>query len=217
MFFKDQNNDLWAGSQKGINLLHLESPLRFYGENQGIDEYVLSLCKFEGKLYAGCYDATYYLEPTNLLDNPNANFKTSSNPLLSDIKVEEAFSFDSIPYSIRKGVVDDSGVVWLTSESQGIIKLEFRDSLQDYTLTFLKKDHDLLIAKRPYIEIVDGEKYVNTDSGGYKLVEKKLNNGECSFSLENTLLKKYIDKSAVGKILYDSQSNFWLHLNNNYS
>lgn len=58
--FEDDQNNLWCGLDKGIDLVELNAPLKYFIDKTGVEGTVYSACKFEGNLYLGTNQGVFF-------------------------------------------------------------------------------------------------------------------------------------------------------------
>ena len=59
--YKDQNQNVWVGSNFGISKMEAFSPFSFLGEEDGFNELILNIIRHKGKLYIGTYDGVFQM------------------------------------------------------------------------------------------------------------------------------------------------------------
>lgn len=63
---QDHLGNLWVTTNKGISYIELNSPIQKFKESSGIEGIVLTMCRYQGTLYAGTWDGLFYLPPYRL-------------------------------------------------------------------------------------------------------------------------------------------------------
>ncbi len=288
--FKDNKSNLWLTSQKGINHVFLNTPIYTYGQEMGINEYVLSLTKKNNRLFAGCYDGCYYLEKFDFDDHSkeygfkklsnsyfpawdfihyknslistsegvaqiknnnmlrfsthhvysfhyNPNFPEylffcttegfigikmkstpSQGPNGADWSIVDTCNFGRIESSTRDAVLDTNNDFWITSEANGIYKVEFKgDNIDNHKIYHIDTSDGLPHMHIPYTKRIDDNILTLTDSGVYKISEVIEPGNQKKF-----LLKPYgffnnlIGKRSIYNIKKDKYGNYYTILRNGF-
>ena len=99
--FLDNDDNLWLGQDMGVSLVEVTSPLRFTNHEMGFDVAVEDLEVYDGQLFMGTRDGTYYydsttiraleevgadrsvFDPINLIDNKTFNLTQGHDALLA--------------------------------------------------------------------------------------------------------------------------------------
>jgi len=78
--FEDKNHEIWAGLDKGISHIRLNSPFQLIGESFGVPGTGYTSIKFKDKLYLGTNQGLYYIPLSEFYNNlsPNRKFKPVS-------------------------------------------------------------------------------------------------------------------------------------------
>lgn len=287
---KDHNNNLWLTSQKGINYVFLNSPIYTYGQEMGLNEYVLSLTKKDNRLYAGCYDGCYYLEKFDFdehsknyafqklnnsnfpawdfIDYKNSLISTSegvaqikannmlriskhhvysfhSNPKFpgylffcttnsfigvkmkntpgsgpngADWSIVDTCIFSEIQSSTRDAVLDTNNNFWITSEANGIYKVEFeRSNIENHKVYHIDTTNGLPHMHIPYTKNIDNNILTLSDSGVYKISEVIKPGNQKEFLLKpDSFFNNLIGKKSIYNIKKDKYGNYYAILRNGF-
>ncbi len=65
---EDNSHNLWVGMDKGIDLITLNAPLKFFIDKDGVEGTVYTACKYEGNLYLGTNQGLF-AKPWQVLDD----------------------------------------------------------------------------------------------------------------------------------------------------
>ena len=60
--YVDQQGSLWLATENGIDRIEISSPLRFFGEQNGLTEGIQKLIYYNNKVYAAAKNGLFYLE-----------------------------------------------------------------------------------------------------------------------------------------------------------
>lgn len=288
--FKDDKSNLWLTSQKGINFVFLNTPIYTYGEEMGLNEYVLSITKKDNRLYAGCYDGCYYLEKfkfdehskeyafkklnnsnfpawdfihyknslistsegvaqiknNNMLriskhhvysfhSNPNfpeylffcttdgfIGVKMKKTPKLgpngADWTIVDTCFFDEIESTTRTAVLDTNNNFWITSEANGIYKIEFEgNNIENHKIYHIDTSDGLPHMYIPFTKRIDDNILTLTDSGVYKISGFIEPGSQKKFLLKPYgFFNKLIGKRSIYKIKKDKHGNYYTILRDGF-
>ena len=75
----DQAGDLWAGPNKGIARIELDSPWSWFGSSHGLDASVLEVHRHRGQAYFGCIDGVHVIPDSALAPGGSRRFRRVRN------------------------------------------------------------------------------------------------------------------------------------------
>ncbi|MEL6306131.1 MAG: hypothetical protein AAFQ20_15275, partial [Bacteroidota bacterium] len=108
--YEDKEGSIWFALNSGVSRMEMTSPLRFYGENLGLDGTVFAIQRFQGKLYAGTSTGLKVLTDTGFeyvqeITALIKDLKVVQNQLIIATSRDELYAMDS---SGKIAVIDDS-------------------------------------------------------------------------------------------------------------
>jgi signal transduction histidine kinase/DNA-binding response OmpR family regulator len=238
--YTDEKKNLWVGMNKGISYIELSSPFTRFNEYNGLNELVMNMLRFQGKLYAATFDGDFYLEDYSLklkddrqtfLPVENTRFNSFSlfnfqdnlfatglgeifhirgkkavpialgeslycfaqTPRLPDylflglmngvgvmqiqktasgkLQIKRLEKLEKITDPIRNMATDSKGNLWMTSQINGLLCLEFKDNtLSNIKIHYFDERNGLPAKTNNSAIIMDGKMLVVTEKGIYDLV-----------------------------------------------
>lgn len=129
--YSDENNNLWAGSQKGVIQIETSSPITYFDQSQNMNSYGMKSIVFKNRFYLGTLDSLFYLPSYRFsLINNNHSFKSiAGTESMWDNLVYKNHLF----YSGRGGVFEiiDSSAIKVFNDPNTILCLGASDKFDN--------------------------------------------------------------------------------------
>ena len=126
---QDIQNSIWLSLDNGITRVDISSPLSYWNDQKGLKGSVLSVVRFQNKIYVGTYQGLYYH------DFNAANYTSSDNEYNSDIskfKSLKGISSTTWDMLVVKNVKNKNKDVLLTANTSGIYEIRNNHSTKIY-------------------------------------------------------------------------------------
>ena len=205
--FVDRNQNLWAASDNGISEIEISSPISKFDKSNGLEDLVLSVIMYNGKIYANTLNGIFYLPDykMNIIDD-KYNFKHISNTRL------DCWDFISVKNTKRKYDF------LLASVSQGFVQIhdtlaeELYQKEKIYSFYQSKKFPDHI-----FLGLANGFAYLEIMPAiGNQSRDVNNNKTTSPFSKNNAKLKFiYHEKfnhisDLINNIVSDDKGDLWL-------
>ncbi|MEA3446652.1 MAG: adenylate/guanylate cyclase domain-containing protein, partial [Bacteroidota bacterium] len=182
--YKDMSGNLWASLRNGISKINYPNPFTFYESSSGLEGGVLSLARFDGKLFVGTLSGAYVLN--HPFEEGVSSFATVKKSF-SQIEGISAVVYQLVTFRNKLYAISDHGLyLILGNKSEVVYNQPLRCALVS------KKHPDLLFV-----------------GGNFGFTALKFNNGAF---IDLGKLKKI--NHPIRTIAEDSNGDIWLGSNN---
>ncbi|NTW31382.1 MAG: hypothetical protein HGB12_01910, partial [Bacteroidetes bacterium] len=124
---QDNQNSIWLALDNGITRIDISAPLSYWNDEKGLKGSVLSIVRFQGKIFAGTYQGLYYHD-----FNPG-NYSLSDDEFKKDIsqfKLLKGINSTTWDMLIIKNIKNKNKDVLLTANTTGIFEIKDNRSIQ---------------------------------------------------------------------------------------